>query len=683
MRKIVRLILVFILGLAFITPCFATNPQITIDKLLTEMVDLKRLCEFPAPAYTEAEASSYDRSSTSPSDQTGWFANGDNSNYYGMEGPEGSKECVLLDVKGPGAIVRYWTANADQNEGRILRIYIDGNKTPALEVDNYSWVTGKINGFPPPLAMGLASGYNVYFPIPYQKSCKMTVSCLPGKAFYYQVNYRTYTTPGTTVEPFTMAAVLAAKRKIARVARQMSTATNPDLSNASTMTINANLQPGQTYSTVITGPAAIRQMVFSLNSPNSSEVARQCVLRIRFDNEISPCVEAPLGDFFGTAPGFNFYSSMPMSVIKAYFSATSNLLVSRWVMPFQQKAQLELVNYASVPVIVAGNVRSIPYEWNARSLYFHAGWRIEENIPTMDPRDWNILTVNGKGRYIGNMLLINNHSTVWWGEGDEKIYVNSETFPSSFGTGTEDYYGYAYGSSEIFSHAYHDQTLHDTPDCFGRDALNRWHILDDIPFKTDFRFDLEVWHWDRKATIDYATTAYWYAAPGATSNFKPLTKQTVPITTKPNVMRVPGAIEAEEMQYSTTGNGTPPNARRSDAGMDFSNQQLVYSDMQAGDTITFMIPAVTAGHYKLIGVFDENPGLGKNSYKSATGQYDVTVNGIAGPMGLNLSPCGQANQPLVLELGSYDLKVGDNPLVFKRKSAGGGRFVLDYVMLKE
>lgn len=32
----------------------------------------------------------------------------------------------------------------------------------------------------------------------------------------------------------------------------------------------------------------------------------------------------------------------------------------------------------------------------------------------------------------------------WWGEGDEKFFVDGEKFPSSFGTGSEDYIGYAW-----------------------------------------------------------------------------------------------------------------------------------------------------------------------------------------------------------------------------------------------
>jgi len=67
------------------------------------------------------------------------------------------------------------------------------------------------------------------------------------------------------------------------------------------------------------------------------------------------------------------------------------------------------------------------------------------------------------------------------GEGDEKIYVDGETFPSHFGTGSEDYYGYAWGSTEVFTHAYHNQPRCDDPKNYGNTSVNRFHVIDDIP----------------------------------------------------------------------------------------------------------------------------------------------------------------------------------------------------------
>src|SRR5678815_3493866 len=97
----------------------------------------------------------------------------------------------------------------------------------------------------------------------------------------------------------------------------------------------------------------------------------------------------------------------------------------------------------------------------------------------------------------------------WWGEGDEKIYVDGESFPSHFGTGTEDYYGYAWSSSERFEHAYHNQPRCDGPGNYGNTAVNRWHIMDRIPFTKDFKFDMELWHWEPSCNVSMSDVCYW------------------------------------------------------------------------------------------------------------------------------------------------------------------------------
>ena len=73
--------------------------------------------------------------------------------------------------------------------------------------------------------------------------------------------------------------------------------------------------------------------------------------------------------------------------------------------------------------------------------------------------------------------------------------MDGETFPSHFGTGTEDYYGYAWCWPGLFTHAYHAQPRCDGPGNYGRTSVNRFHILDRIPFTKDFKFDMELWHW--------------------------------------------------------------------------------------------------------------------------------------------------------------------------------------------
>ena len=48
--------------------------------------------------------------------------------------------------------------------------------------------------------------------------------------------------------------------------------------------------------------------------------------------------------------------------------------------------------------------------------------------------------------------------------------------------------------------------------------MNRFHILDPIPFTRSLRFDLEIWHWT-DTTIAADALLYWYARPGARDDF--------------------------------------------------------------------------------------------------------------------------------------------------------------------
>ena len=136
-------------------------------------------------------------------------------------------------------------------------------------------------------------------------------------------------------------------------------------------------------------------------------------------------------------------------------------------------------------------------------------------FPTRPFRDWHVAGIEGQGHQVGTLLNVENPpGAAWWGEGDEKVYVDGETFPSLFGTGTEDYFGYAWSTPTRFEHAYHAQTAAAGAGFGGLWSMNRFHILDPIPFARSLRFDLEVWHWTDNTSIGVDATVYWYARPG-------------------------------------------------------------------------------------------------------------------------------------------------------------------------
>ncbi len=165
----------------------AVAATITTSSLIDEMTDLSGMAEFPNPAYTCKQFSSYDRGAKSPTEN--WFANGDAGQYLRIEESDGRKEYVMMDTAGPGAIVRIWSANP----AGTLRIYLDGASEPVIEAQMSELLGGKFPGLPQPIAGEYSKGWNLYFPIPYAQHCKVTSD---KGGFYYHVNYRTYP-PGT------------------------------------------------------------------------------------------------------------------------------------------------------------------------------------------------------------------------------------------------------------------------------------------------------------------------------------------------------------------------------------------------------------------------------------------------------------------------------------------------------
>jgi hypothetical protein len=118
---------------------------------------------------------------------------------------------------------------------------------------------------------------------------------------------------------------------------------------------------------------------------------------------------------------------------------------------------------------------------------------------------------------------VRTRSPSWFGEGDEKVYIDGEAKPSIWGTGTEDYFLSAWGlkttSTPYFGVPYFDQW----GIVGGHTSAYRWHIHDPIVFNTGIKFTLEHFGWIspdenpkyqthswNEREDDYASVAFWY-----------------------------------------------------------------------------------------------------------------------------------------------------------------------------
>ena len=97
--------------------------------------------------------------------------------------------------------------------------------------------------------------------------------------------------------------------------------------------------------------------------------------------------------------------------------------------------------------------------------------------------------------------------------------MDCEKFPSTFGTGSEDYFGYAWSSPALFQHAYHNQTI--SMNNKGHISVNRWHITDNVPFQRSYEGCIEKYYPNRRPCL-YASTVYWYLAPDGKDPYQPV-----------------------------------------------------------------------------------------------------------------------------------------------------------------
>lgn len=253
-------------------------------------------------------------------------------------------------------------------------------------------------------------------------------------------------------------------------------------------------------------------------APNGSANHQEMLLRMYWDGNPRPAVEAPVGDFFANAFGQRSeVISLPVIVEDA---DSYNCF---WRMPFRKSARIEIVNQSDKPIsLLYYNIDWIKEKKLPRDTpYFYAQYRQE--YPVQHGKDYVLLETKGKGHYVGTVLSVRTRSPSWFGEGDEKIYIDGEAKASIWGTGTEDYFLSAWGlkrtSTPYFGVPYFDQW----GIVGGHTSAYRWHISDPIVFNTGIKVTLEHFGWiapdenpNHKATSwneredDYSSVAFWY-----------------------------------------------------------------------------------------------------------------------------------------------------------------------------
>lgn len=249
---------------------------------------------------------------------------------------------------------------------------------------------------------------------------------------------------------------------------------------------------------------------------------RSLIIRFYWDEEETPSVEVPIGDFFGE--GWCEKANLSSIAVCVNPSGGMNCY---WEMPFRKSARITVQNLSEQETVLYYQITYALTEVPEDAGYFHAQFRRSNPLKYMQLH--TILdNIKGKGHYVGTYLAWGVNHNNWWGEGEIKFYMDGDNeYPTICGTGTEDYIGGAWnfehpqGEYGVFSTPY--SGLHQVikPDGLYRSqqrfGMYRWHITDPIRFEEDLKVEIQALGWRSKLRYlpledDIASVGFWYQA---------------------------------------------------------------------------------------------------------------------------------------------------------------------------
>ncbi len=273
----------------------------------------------------------------------------------------------------------------------------------------------------------------------------------------------------------------------------------------------------------ITGPGAIQHIWMT---PTGNW--RFSILRFYGDDETTPSVEVPVGDFFGQ--GWGKFAQISSLAVCANPGSGFNCY---WPMPFRKKCRITMENIADEDMVLYYQVDYTLTDVPKDAGYFHAQFRRTNPLPYK--QNYVLVdSIKGKGQYVGTYMAYGSHNNGWWGEGEIKFFIDGDTdYPTINGTGTEDYFCGAYdfdtrqknsNGTEESNYTEFSSPYTGLPQVIRGDGhyqvaqrfgLYRWHIKDPIRFDKDLKVTIQDLGWRDGGRYlplqdDIATTVFWY-----------------------------------------------------------------------------------------------------------------------------------------------------------------------------
>ncbi|MEI6971842.1 MAG: DUF2961 domain-containing protein [bacterium] len=425
---------------------------------------------------------------------------GDHGFFLAVEDKAGGVEATLADIKGAGAITWMWSANP---VGRVA-VFIDGSETPALEMPFKDMLAGAFLPHKYPFASVTANGHNLSFPIVHGRSIKVVLRASNRKdlaGLFYQIAWNALD-GSAAVHPFDGAEVGRSSALLGSIARRFTEAEVVER-ETSTRTNMAVTLPAGAECTILE-PKAGGIVRFMDITAGSKQVLGDLWIRAWWDSGTTPAVDCPLRMLAGV--------SAKCEDNRSFTSTLKGSSISlRWPMPFGPGSRVVLRNNGGAAAGVEVKTGTVACDDTASLMRLNANFRSYGCLDLRKPNVLTLMEAYGCGRIVQCSIGVDSQSAKWWGEGDHIIWLDDANEPAWRGTGTEDYFGFAWCSDELFEHPFRSQTRADGSRTTHRVAsMHRAHIIDTLPFHKSARFEMEAWGLG-EGSMQYESSVIWYA----------------------------------------------------------------------------------------------------------------------------------------------------------------------------
>jgi len=415
----------------------------------------------------------------------------DHGFFLRVEEHETYTDAVLAEVSGTGMVSWIWSANPT---GELL-LYIDNAETPTLTMPFKDFINGTFLPVRRPFAAVTANGYNLHFPIIHSTYLKIVLR-VPDKkqlaTFYYQIAWNALAPPA---HPFDPEQIRQQKPFLREIAEQL---THPPTPSAAAKQIA--VPPQQSVEIFRTEKEGVIESLL-IEAP-SKRALSALQIQAFWTGGDQPAIDCPLHLLAGVSPNFEDVASFPVTV-------ENNRLSIRWPMPFDPGGRIVLTNTGAEEIPL--NTRISVSEEAPPALRLHARHHFFQGLETDAPNALTLAEISGAGRIVGCTIHVRSRTAQWWGEGDQIIFLDDMQSPAWRGTGTEDYFGFAWCATKEFDHPLRGQSRVARRAEYRNSTMHRYHLLDTLPFHTAAKFQTEAWGL-APGTMDYESLVLYYSA---------------------------------------------------------------------------------------------------------------------------------------------------------------------------